>query len=165
MFRKMRRFRQELSQQETIEIFQRNNSGVLAVLGDDGYPYTVPIGYIFADGNLYFHTAKQGHKIDSIRNNGKASFCVVDRDEIVPKEYTTYFASAVAFGIAEIIEDETRKREILELIAEKYAPGDIEARDREIARLWNPVCVIELKIEHMTGKAAMGIIREKENNL
>lgn len=161
MFRKMRRFKQELSKEETVRIFETHSSGVLAVSGDDGYPYAVPLSYVFVDGNLYFHSAKQGHMIDSIQKENKVSFCVVGQDEVVPKEFTTYYVSAIAFGKAKIVVDETKKRFVLESIAEKYSPGDIDGRNHEIQKTWNAVRVVELEIEHMTGKAAMKIVKDK----
>lgn len=71
MFRKMRRYRQQLSQEETISILKSGKTAVLGVLGDDGYPYTVPINYVYADGKIYFHGAKSGHKIDAIKRCGR----------------------------------------------------------------------------------------------
>lgn len=162
MFREMRRFRQQLSPEETVRIFTRNSFGVLAVEGDAGYPYAVPLSYVFADNFLYFHSAKEGHKLDGIKHNSKASFCVVDQDLVVPKEFTTYFASAIAFGSAKIVEEDAEKRRYLELLAEKYSPGDTEGRDREIELTFDNVCVIALEIEHMTGKAAIEIIGNRQ---
>lgn len=88
-FRKMRRGRQELSLEETEAILNRQTAGVLALSGDGGYPYAVPISYIYADGKLYFHCAKSGYKLDAIRRDPKASFCVIDQDQIVPEKFTT----------------------------------------------------------------------------
>jgi nitroimidazol reductase NimA-like FMN-containing flavoprotein (pyridoxamine 5'-phosphate oxidase superfamily) len=161
MFRKMRRVRQELSKEETIQIFENHSYGVLAVSGDEGYPYAVPLSYVYYEGNLFFHSAKQGHMMESIRNESKVSFCVVAQDKVVPEEFTTHYISAIAFGKANIVQDETKKREILELIAEKYSPGDMEGRDHEIKKTWAAVCVMQVEIEHMTGKAAMQIIKGK----
>ena len=91
MFREMRRKKQILSEEETAEVLNRGTSGVLALLGDDDYPYAVPVSYVYCDSKLYFHGAKSGHKIDAVKKCDKASFCVIDRDDVVPEEYTTYF--------------------------------------------------------------------------
>ena len=103
MFREMRRFKQLLPNEESVRILENATSGVLAVLGDGGYPYTVPMSYIYSNNKLYFHCAKTGHKLDAIAACPKASFCVVETDRIVPEEYTTYFRSVVAFGRARIL--------------------------------------------------------------
>ena len=106
MFREMRRKRQQLSPAECEEILRRGTSGVLAAEGDGGYPYAVPLSYIYEDGRLYFHCAKAGHKLDAVRRNKKVSFCVIDRDTIVLEEYTSYFRSVIVFGEMRILEDE-----------------------------------------------------------
>ena len=90
IFREMRRKKQELSRQEIADILHKGTSGVLALLGDNDYPYAVPISYVYDDGKIYFHSAKSGHKIDAIQRTEKASFCVIDKDLVVPEEYTTY---------------------------------------------------------------------------
>ena len=87
MFREMRRNGQELPLEECTAILNRGTSGVLALSGDDNYPYAVPVSYAYDGYKLYFHCAKSGHKIDAIRRNAKASFCVIDQDLVVPEEY------------------------------------------------------------------------------
>ena len=163
MFRKMRRFKQLLGNDICEEILNRNTCGVLALLGDNGYPYAVPISYIFMDGKLYFHSAKSGHKIDAVNNNSKASFCVVDKDEIVPQEYTTYFRSVILFGNVRIIEDEQQKRKAIEGLAIKYHPLDTEDnRSKAISKEWKQLCMLEMTIEHMTGKEAIELVKNRE---
>ena len=163
MFRDMRRIKQVLSQEENIKILERNTAGVLAVTGDDGYPYAVPISYVYADGQIYLHSAKTGHKIDGIMRNRKISFCVVDQDQVVPEEYTTYFRSVILFGTAELIAEETEKRRMLEKIAIKYEKvHNIKEREQEINGSIENVCMIKIMIEHMTGKEAIELVRKKQ---
>ena len=152
MFREMRRKGQQLSAEECIEILNRGTSGVLALEGDDGYPYAVPLSYVYEDGRLYFHCATSGHKLDAIRQNPKASFCVVGQDQVVPKEYTSYFKSVIAFGIMGILEDAAAKRAAIEKLALKYAASDsAENRSRAIGDNWDRLCMLEMRIEHLTG--------------
>lgn len=119
MFREMRRKRQLLSKEDTQKILYQGTSGVLAVSGDDGYPYAVPLSYVYDGEKIYFHSAKSGHKLDAIVKNPKASFCVIDQDNIVPDEYTTYFRSVIVFGTIHILHDEAEKREAIEKLAGK----------------------------------------------
>ncbi len=155
----MRRGRQSLPPNVCREILEKGVSGVLAVSGDDGYPYAVPLNYVYDDGCLYFHSANVGHKIDAIRENPKVSFCVTARDTVVPEEYTSYFVSVIAFGTARILTDEREKRLAAERLALKYAPDDTaDNRAREIERLWNAFCIIEMRVAHMTGKQAKELI-------
>ena len=159
MFREMRRKKQALTPEECAEILRRGTSGVLAVLGDGGYPYAVPLSYVYDGEKIFFHCAKSGHKLDAIRQNSKVSFCVIDQDQIVPEEYTTYFRSIIAFGRIRILEDDTEKRSAIEKLAVKYAPDDTaENRDKAIEREWKPLCMMEMEIEHLTGKQAIEMI-------
>ena len=163
MFREMRRKRQELPPNLCEEILRRGTSGVLAVLGDEGYPYAVPLSYVHADGKVFFHCAKAGHKLDAISKTDKASFCVIDCDQVVPEEYTSYFRSVIVFGRVRVLDDDKEKREAIELLAQKYAPQDGEAnRNRAIDREWKPLCMLEMTIEHMTGKEAIEFIRRRD---
>ena len=159
MFRPMRRFRQALSQEDCHTILDRGTSGVLALSGDEGYPYAVPLSYVYEGGKLYFHSAQAGHKIDAIRRNSKASFCVIDQDQVIPEEYTTYFRSVIAFGTLRILTKEGEKRAAIEHLAKKYAPQDSnEHRDQAIRREWGPLCMLEMTVEHLTGKTAIELL-------
>lgn len=162
MFREMRRKNQNLPLDETVRILNRGTSGILAVAGDDGYPYAVPLSYVFHDQMIYFHCAKAGHKIDAIANNNKVSFCVIDQDQVVSEELTTYFRSVIVFGKARIIEEETEKKSALETLAIKFAPDqDKELRSQLIEKDLKHVCLIEISIEHMTGKEAIELVKAK----
>ena len=161
MFREMRRKKQLLSKAETIEILQSCTSGVLAVTGDEDYPYAVPLSFAYKDGKLFFHFAKAGHKMDSIVRNNKVSFCVIQTDRVIQKTFTTHFRSAIVFGRARIITEDSEKKYALECLVEKYSPDYITEGQAEIDRDWNRVCVAEVQIEHMTGKAAIEIINKK----
>lgn len=158
MFREMRQKRQLLSKEDTQKVLYQGTSGVLAVSGDDDYPYAVPLSYVYDGHKIYFHGAKAGHKLDSIVKNPKASFCVIDKDQIVPDEYTTYFRSVIVFGTIRILHDEAEKREAIEKFAVKYAPDDTEEnRNKAIEGGWNPLCVLEMTPEHISGKEAIGL--------
>ena len=160
MFQVMRRSRQALSWQETEEILRRGTSGVLALAGAEGYPYAVPLSYVYTQGILYFHCAKVGHKLESIRRCEKASFCVVDRDEIKPEAYTTYYRSAIAFGRVRILESEEEKRRAIEQMSQKYHPMDTPAhRKAVIDREYAPLCMLAFTVEHMTGKQAIELTK------
>jgi nitroimidazol reductase NimA-like FMN-containing flavoprotein (pyridoxamine 5'-phosphate oxidase superfamily) len=164
MFREMRRKNQVLSAEDTISVLQKGTSGVLAVYGENDYPYAVPLSYVYYNCKIYFHCAKTGHKIEAINKNNKVSFCVIDQDTIVPQEYTTYFRSVIAFGKARILENETEKRKAMEILAEKYSPNHEKGRLVEIDKLFNQVCLIEIEIDHLTGKEAIELVREKHHS-
>lgn len=162
MHEAMRRKRQLLSNDETVAILDAATAGVLAVTGEDGYPYAVPLSFAYEDGSLFFHSSKAGHKLDAIAHSDKASFCVIADDDVVPETFTTHFRSAIAFGRISEVTDGERKRHALRLLAEKYSPDCLDAADAEIDGSWDRTCALELTIEELTGKAAIEIIKERE---
>ena len=154
-FRPMRRFKQQLTNESCVIILENASSGVLALIGDNGYPYAVPLSYVYADGRLYFHSAMEGHKVDAIRANPKCSFCVIGQDELHPESFTTHFRSVIAFGKMHIIEQETERLAALRLLGHRYAPGDDAGLQREIDKDFTRVLLLCLDIEHLTGKQAI----------
>ena len=159
MFREMRRKRQALTQAQCQAILEQGSCGVLALSGDDGYPYAVPLSYLYHQGKLYFHCAKSGHKLDALRREPKASFCVVAQDQVAPLEYTTLYRSVIVFGRLRELEDDGEKRAAIEALALKYAPQDTPAhRGEAIRRDWGPLCVLELTPEHVSGKQGKDLV-------
>ena len=158
-FRPMRRMRQQLSKEVCNNILRNATSGTLAVLGDGDYPYAVPLSFIYADGIIYFHSAKSGHKIDAIKREDKASFCVISKDEIHGEEYTTYFSSVIAFGRISIVTSPVEKLEGIKLLGRKYNPNDEEGLSREIEKSLAHMELLRFDIEHLTGKQAIELVR------
>ena len=169
MFRQMRRFRQQITQEECADILRRASTGVLGVIGDDGYPYTVPLNFVYEPGGdglgtIGFHCAKVGHKIDAIRRCGKVSFTVVDRDEVMPRERTTKFCSVIAFGRARILEEESELRRAANAVGAKYSAGfeDLYMQETEETIRAGRLCCVEITIDHMTGKIGQQLMLERQ---
>ncbi len=154
MFRKMRRAGQQLPREEAFEILKNGKTGVLAVLGDEGYPYAVPLNYALVGDCIYFHCARDGHKTDALGRNSKVSFCVVEKDTVIPQIFSTDYRSAVVFGQAQIVEEDAVKRGALLALVEKYGPAYREDGAKEIEAEWSRVTIVEIRIEHLTGKEA-----------
>lgn len=153
IFREMRRKKQLLPEEETIAILERGSSGVLALLGEDGWPYAVPLSYVWQEGRVYFHWARAGKKLDALRNEPRASFCVIGEDKVVPERYTSLYQSVILFGRLRLLEDPAEKRAALERLALKYSPEESEeSRRAEIEKGIDAVCMVELAVEHITGK-------------
>lgn len=162
MFRPMRRSRQQLSPEECEEILRTAASGVLAVTGDEGWPYAVPLSYVYHQGAVYFHCARTGHKLDAIKQENRVSFCVVAQDEIVPEEYTTYYRSVILFGRAEILEALEDIRAAIEILAKKYHPADTtEHRNHMIDREIAGMCMVKITPEHISGKEAIELRKQR----
>lgn len=159
-FRAMRRMRQELPKDETVAILSSGTYGVLSVIGDNGYPYGVPVNYVYRDGHIYLHAALSGHKVDAMRKNDKVSFTIVAKNTVVKEEYTTYFRSVIAFGRVRFITDESEKMQTLKWLGERYNPGRPEALSKEIARGFSHLLMVDVEIEHITGKEAIELTRK-----
>jgi len=161
MFREMRRKKQVLKKKDVIHILENASSGVLAVQGDDGYPYAVPMSYIYHDHKIYFHSAKSGHKIDAIMKDDKVSFTVTGQDEIIPNEFTTYFSSVIVFGRARIVENKEEKMTSLKILSNKYSPNLEKETEIEIGKSFDHLMMVAIEIEHMTGKEAIELVKQR----
>ena len=152
MFRKMRRCKQQIPEAECLEILKNEPRGVLAVLGEDAYPYTVPLDFLYRDGKLYFHGAREGHKLDALRRHDKVSFCVMDAGYRREGEWALNIRSVIVFGRIRAMDyDEPGIEELLRALGNKYNP-DPEDVEKELRGHIHRVQMLELTIEHMTGK-------------
>ena len=153
MEREMRRKKQLLSPAETEEILERGTHGVLALIDGEGEPYALPMSYVYSNGRLFFHCAKAGHKLEAVRSHGRASFCVVAKDEVWPEELTTRYRSAIAFGGIRELRDEGEKLSAVRALADKYCPGmSPEEREAAIERDFPELNMLELTIDRLSGK-------------
>ncbi len=152
MFREMRRFKQQLSEEECKKILSEERRGVLSVNGDDGYPYTVPINFYYNEenGTILFHGAKVGHKIDAIRRNDKVCFTTWDQG-YQKEDWSYYVKSVIVFGRAVIVEDSAEVYEEAMKFGAKYMPTQ-EELETEMEQSFRRAQIILLKVEHMTGK-------------
>lgn len=166
MFRDMRRKKQQLTYEESEKILEKCTHGVLSLYGDDEYPYGVPMSYVYADGHIYFHCGKTGHKLDAVNRSPKASFTVVEQDKIVPEKFTTYYRSVIVFGRIRIIEDLQEKRKAIEKLGCKYSPNvSQDAMNDEIDKMWDALCMLEMTVEHMTGKECIELVKARGGNV
>ena len=155
-FRPMRRFKQEASAEECMAVLESAPRGILSVLGENGYPYGVPMNYVLADNKIYFHCAREGHKLDAARSNEKVCFTVLSEPTRNPGEWWNCFTSVVCFGRIAEVNDEGRKDFLLRALGAKLFPAgyDIEA---DMAGNSGRALVLELTIDHISGKK----VREK----
>ena len=160
MFREMRRKNQQLSGEDCARILREEKRGALAVIGDGGYPYAVPINFWYdeAENTIYFHCAREGHKIDALKAESKACFTVWTGGVREEGDWWFHVESVVATGRAELVSpaEETRILEILRRLGAKYFPSG-ERTEREISNYADRVQLVALRVEHLTGKH----VREK----
>ena len=155
MFREMRRFKQQISEEECIRILKEQPRGVLSMLGDDGYPYGIPLDHWYSedDNKLYFHCAKTGHKLDAVAAYDKVSYCVMDEGYRKEGEWALNINSVVIFGKARIVGDEEDelKHRIAVNLCRKFT-DDEAFLQKELTHALPRAAFIELTPEHMTGK-------------
>lgn len=149
----MRRFKQQVTEEECVKILKNEWRGVLALLGDDGYPYTVPLNFFYDDEDrkIYFHCAKEGHKIDAIEKCAKASFCVMDKGFKKEGDWAYTVTSVVVFGRIKKVLEPDKTMEKVKRLGYKYYPSK-DAVEEEWEHAKSRVLCLELDIEHMTGK-------------
>ena len=153
MFREMRRFKQQVENQDCVEILKNEKRGVLSVIGDEGYPYTVPMDFLYEEeeNTVYFHCAKEGHKIDSIHNCDKVCFTTWNTGFQKDGDWAWNVTSVVVFGHAELVEDDKLTYDKTRKIGLKYYQTTEEV-DEEMERDISRVQLVALHIDHMTGK-------------
>ncbi|WP_302133897.1 pyridoxamine 5'-phosphate oxidase family protein [uncultured Dialister sp.] len=154
--REMRRKDRQLTEEEAMDVVRKGEYGVLATVGDDGKPYSVPLSYVLDEekGALYFHgTAAGGQKMDNILANPSVCFTVVMDTEVLPAQFSTKYYSANVFGTAKVVEEEEEKKKALLLLVRKYAPDYEEQGRAYIERAIGAVAVVRLDVEQVTGKA------------
>ncbi len=153
MFRKMLRFKQQLPALECAEILRNEKRGVLSLLGDEGYPYGVPINHYYCedDNTIYFHSGKKGHKIDAIKSCAKASFCVYDSGFKKDNDWALNIKSVIVFGKISLVDDFEKTLDISRKLSYKFT-SDEEYIDDEIKKHAKATQLIALKIEHICGK-------------
>ena len=151
-FRPMRRFKQQLPEEECLRILDKAYRGFLSVIGDGGYPYTVPINFVFADGRIYFHCAKSCHKLDAVRACDKVCFTVLDEPVREPDDWWYHVRSVICFGRIRILEDPAEKGMRLRQLGGKYFPEGYDL-ERDMAKNGPQAEVLEMTLEHVSGKS------------
>ena len=151
MFRPMRRIKQQIGEEEAIEVLKNAKRGVLSVIGDDGWPYGIHLNPYWKDGRLYFHGAKTGHKTDAMRKDARASFTVIDEGVKDEGGWAYTFRSVVVFGRVEFIDEQENALEICRHLARRFNPNESDIED-EVRRAGQYVQVFALVPEHITGK-------------
>ena len=161
MFRELRRKKQLLSEQETLRVLEEGKTGIVGVLGDDGYPYTVPINYVSLENKIYFHSAKKGQKVDAIAKEPKVSMTVVEKDDVVSREFTTYFRSIQLFGKAYVVEDEAERNVAFRALCEKFSGADLDRYEEIMSKEAAAAAIVRIDIEHITGKESMELVNQR----
>lgn len=143
-----------LTNEEVENILKTSPNGTLALYGENGYPYSVPVNFVYSDGKIYFHGAAEGYKLDCMKKDPHVSFSVIGKDDIAKENFTTLFSSVIAFGTIRVIDTMEEKIPVLEAMVGKYSAEFMESGKELISKGCGSVAY-ELTIDHMTGKKGM----------
>ena len=158
MERKMHKIKRQMPDDAAKAAFEQGHHGTLSVNGDDGYPYAVPVNYVYVDGKIYVHSAKVGYKIDCIKRDSKVCFSAILDAQVVPKMVTARFTSVVAFGKATLVQDEDERYMALKTFVDRLCgptaiPEGMDFLEKTIARTE----IIRIDVEQLTGKTSGAI--------
>lgn len=153
MFRELTRKNKQITKEECVELLKTETRGVLSVLGDDDYPYGMPMNHFYndEDGNIYFHCGKIGHRLDALRRHNKVSFCVYDHGYRNEGEWFLRVKSVIVFGRIEIIDDMETIIDISTELSHKFT-RDEEYIQNEIKNSGAATLLLKLTPEHICGK-------------
>lgn len=161
MFRPLRRNKQTLTMEEILPLLEKGSYGILSMLGVEGYPYGVPVNYVYFHEALYFHSAISGHKIEAMKKNDKVSFVIIGKSDVVSAKLTTFFQSVILFGRVSFLEDSKERKEAMMALGKKYSPMLPDSRiEQEIERDDRILSVIKMEIDHISGKKAIELCQE-----
>lgn len=158
----MRRAQQALDEQTCLEVLARCTSGVLSLVSPDGLPYGVPLSYVYGDGRLVFHGAREGLKARCLAAGGRASFCVIDVDDPVPAELTTRYRSVICSGAVRVLDDASEQHDALMALGLRFLPEGVTACEAEVEKFSGRTLVFALEVEEMTGKESRALARERK---
>lgn len=148
----MRRKDREIFNEDIEEILMHGEYGTLSTISDDGYPYIVPLSYIYYDKCIYFHCAKDGYKLQNIKRNNKISFCIVTDTEVIASEFSTKYKSVIVFGIASEVIDDLKETILIKFI-DKYSHNFLAEGKKYIDKAKDHTKIFKIDIQHMTGKS------------
>ena len=151
MFRKLRKTNYGIPKERVEELIKITEYGILSTVGEDGYPYAVPVNYAYINGSIYFHCAREGHKLDNISFNNKVSFTLVPYSKVLSEKFDSEYESVVIFGQAEEALDKEKTDGLLGLVY-KYSPEYVEAGKAYIDRAQDKVRIMKISIDHVSGK-------------
>lgn len=152
MFKEMRRKDREIGREEVEEILRKGEYGFLSTISDNGYPYVVPVSFVYYNNSIYFHCATDGHKLENIKKNNKVSFSIATDTEVLPRKFSTKYRSIIAFGTASEIEGDLKEEALFELI-KKYSQEFLTEGKKYIDNAKGKTRVIKIEIENITGKS------------
>jgi nitroimidazol reductase NimA-like FMN-containing flavoprotein (pyridoxamine 5'-phosphate oxidase superfamily) len=148
----MRRKEKEIFDMTIMESIILRSSVCRLALSEEGRPYVVPLCFGYKDNILYFHSAREGMKLDILKQNNKVCIEFDIDHEIVEADdacgWGMKYQSVIGFGKGSIIDDLEKKRKALDIIMQQYSRSSYAFPDSKVKK----TVIIKVEIEHMTGK-------------
>lgn len=148
----MIRKEREISERAAIEEIIRKSLVCRLAMSEDNIPYIVPLCFGYKDNTLYFHTAREGKKLHILEKNNRVCFEFDILHEVTrskePCRWGMRYVSVIGTGKISLIEDFESKRRALDIIMQHYAEKSFVYKEEAIHK----AAIIQLEIEHMTGK-------------
>ncbi len=153
MFRELTRIKQKLPPNACEEILTQEKRGVLSVLGENGYPYGMPMNHWFdsEDGCIYFHCGNEGHRTDALKQCAKVSYCVCEQGTKQPGEWAYNVRSIIVFGQIDTVTDSEKMMQIAYALSRKFT-DDERYIANEIQTFMNNTLFLRLIPAHISGK-------------
>ena len=152
MTKPLRREDRRLDNAASMALLKRGEYGILSTADTHQQPYGIPVNYVIMEGNIFFHCAVEGRKLENILANDRVSFCVVGKTELLPEQFSTRYESVVVSGSAKVIDDRVIKKNALRALVEKYAPTHAAAGEAYIDKLMDKTAVVCVTIQKLDGK-------------
>lgn len=156
MDKKMRRQEKAMPQEETLEVLDKAEYGVLSTISADDTPYGTPMNFARVGDAIYFHCALEGHRMENIAGNKSVCLNVVDSVVLMPEKFNTQYRSVTVFGDISIVEDTEEKKKGIKAIADKLSPDFEKEGLAYIEKAFSNMHVLKMKVTKMTGKATRG---------
>ena len=153
MTKPIRREDRRLDETAAMALLNRGEYGILSTADHLNRPYGIPVNYVVMEGQIFFHCATEGHKLENITDNRGVSFCVVGKTEVLPEKFSTRYESVIVSGEAEVVVDPIMKKNALGALVAKYAPDNIAAGEAYIEKLMDQTTVVRVSIDHLSGKS------------
>lgn len=152
MMREIRRKDRILDESRAMEILVAGEYGFLSMANVDGGGYGIPMGYVVHENSVYFHCAREGHKLENLNSDNRVTFTVIGKARVISKIFTFGYESVMAFGKIERNLPADERLMLLHMFLKKYSPEAGINGEKYIKGLFDRTELLKMKIESIRGK-------------
>lgn len=148
----MRRQDLVLDLDASLKVVDQNHFAVLCLKDPEQRPYGVPLDYVRKENALYFHGAKEGRKVSSMKANPWACAVIIGENEIIAEKFGRKYQSVIVEGSIEFIDDPEIKRQVMNWVVQKKSPDNLEKGQKIIDRMLDRVLIYKMNMDVISGK-------------